>query len=139
MIIRALSRLPTVAFLIIAMAVTSVPAEARPSASDGAIDPFGLDMDFTKFCDLADGTKMSDECRGFIGATVEIALTESSFGVPGRYTPVKICIPKERRNVEKIFQDIRPVLRKSTMLCAGLCTSTSYVLSSLSETYPCKQ
>ncbi len=103
-----------------------------------SLDIFTIGLDYTKFCDLRDGAPISDACFAFIGAVVEI-VESNNLSVPEekRCFPAT-CIP-HGSNIKEIFETIRPELRASTGICAGMCNSTSYVITSLATSYPCKK
>ena len=118
-----------VLFVVDAMPVSTVLGQPAPVALD--LDSFGIGINFDEICDLHAGATISDKCYGFIGAIVEIVITDRLSGLPNR---AQTCIPKGQ-NIPQIFEKIRPFLR--VRVCAGFCTQTGYVISSLHEAYPC--
>lgn len=115
--------------------VAAHPAEAEVQKDQKFdLDVFGIGIDLDEICDLHSGAPISDKCYGFVGAIVEIVKIDSIQPPQFRRGP-KACIPKGA-NITQIFEKIRPLLR--TRVCAGFCTQTSYVISSLHEAYTCK-
>jgi hypothetical protein len=134
-------RLHTCIFLIAMLVVfLSNPSRAQDHHPTDKfnLDTFKIGLDYTKFCDLRDGAPISDACFAFIGAVVEI-VESNNLSVPEdkRYFPAT-CIPHGLK-IKEIFETIRPRLRADTGVCLGMCTSTSYVISSLAALYPCKK
>ena len=74
------------------------------------IDPYQLDIDFTKFCDFNDDAPISDKCYGFIGAIAEIVISENSSGPAANRQFPPACA--WNLNTEQIFKMIRPWLRE---------------------------
>jgi len=95
------------------------------------LDTFGIGINIDQICDLHAGATISDKCYGFIGAIVEIVITDGLLGLPHR---ALTCIPKGQ-TIPEIFEKIRPFLK--VRVCSGFCTQTGYVISSLHQAYPC--
>jgi hypothetical protein len=111
----------------------NVAAADSPSQSKFDPDVFGIGINFAEICDLHSGAPIGGKCYGFIGAVVEIVKTENALPTQFQTWP-KTCIPRGQ-TITQIFEKIRPSLR--VRVCAGFCTSTGYVRSSLHEAYPC--
>jgi hypothetical protein len=110
-------------------------AQAQPAARIPN-DPFGLDLDIGTFCDFRDHAPMSEACRTFIGAVVEIEKNYVALDPQTRSRLNPACIPPGLK-IPQIFEAIRPELRKRVGICAGHCTSTGYVMTSLNAVFPC--
>jgi hypothetical protein len=110
-------------------AAPAAPTQPVPGAAD--LDTFGIGINFDEICDLHAGATISDKCYGFIGAIAEIVITDRLSGLPHR---AQTCIPRGQ-TIPQIFEKIRPFLR--VRVCAGFCTQTGYVISSLHQAYRC--
>lgn len=109
--------------------VSAAPTQSVSAAAD--LDTFGIGINFDEICDLHAGATISDKCYGFIGGIAEIVITDRLSGLPHR---AQTCIPRGQ-TVPQIFEKIRPLLR--VRVCAGFCTQTGYVISSLHQAYSC--
>jgi len=118
-----------VLFAVDPLPVSAAPGQLAPGTID--LDTFGIGINFDEICDLHAGATISDKCYGFIGAIVEIVITDRLSGLSHR---AQTCIPKGQ-TIPQIFEKIRPLLR--VRVCSGFCTQTGYVISSLHEAYPC--
>jgi hypothetical protein len=120
------------ALILSLIASQSAVAEAQ---KESKFDPdvFGIGINFDEICDLHSGASISDKCYGFVGAVIEIVKVDS-FQAPQFRKGPKTCIPSGA-DIKQIFERIRPLLRER--MCAGFCTQTGYIMSSLREAYPC--
>lgn len=97
-------------------------------------DPFGFN--FTDFCDLNDGAPIAEACRSYLGGIVELEYGYVVLSPTAQREIGRACVPPGFK-IAKIFEAIRPALRANVGLCAGLCTSDSYIIGALREVYPC--
>jgi hypothetical protein len=128
-----MNRIRLAAFVV---AVLSVILSASAAEKDPGWDAFGIGLDFTTFCDLKPGAPLSEPCRTFVGAVIEIVEANNLISPEfrDRVFPAT-CIPRGSK-IEDIVEAIRPKLQ--VLICAGFCTSTSFVMSALATTYPCR-
>ncbi len=106
------------------------------AAEPNWIDPFNVGIDIRKVCDFHDHTPMSEPCRTLIGAVVEIEKGYVGLDDETRKRLNRACIPPNL-SLLQVYDAIRPELRKTVGFCAGLCTSTGYVRTSLIAVFPC--
>jgi len=97
-----------------------------------------MSYDLRRDCDLADNTPVSPACRAFVSGVlqVQIGMLDAPPEDLRRIGLRPACWPN--LDVADLFQSIRPSLRKRVGICRGLCTSASYVMAALYETYPCR-
>jgi hypothetical protein len=117
-----------------AIAAVSALLVAHPVAAQDRPTDRGLNLFDMCFKGSA---RMSDKCYGFIGAIVEIVETEQLVSTDRRFSP-PICIPPGLK-VADIWEAIGQPLSDRVFSCAGVCTATSYVISTLAAVYPCKE
>lgn len=121
------------AVLLQAISTSSGAEETRP------VDVFGLGLDLSRICDLQPGAPVSEGCRGFMGAIVEMALSSQGLREQGfdetSFLFVRTCIPPGLR-LDEIIEVIRSHIAPA---CTGLCSETGYVLSALELAYPCPE
>jgi hypothetical protein len=127
--------LSTLATAIAALTVSFTAAFAGPDLSVHSnrlrVDPWGIEL--TDFCDLRDGAPISDMCYGFVAGVLEVMLAEELTRAPNEER--RLCLL--RVDVKVVIAKIRPGLRKYGV-CAGFCTSQSYVATEIYRAYPCR-
>jgi len=119
-----------------AIAAVSALLMAHPVAAQDPFGPTFRGLDLFDIC-FKGSARMSDKCYGFIGAIVEIVETEQLVSGDRRFSQ-PICIPPGLK-VEDIWDAIGQPLSDRVFSCAGICTATSYVISTLAAVYPCKE
>lgn len=129
---------PDLAFsALVAVAASCVASPPGNAGAGLGYDAYGLDLHPERFCDLEDGAPVSDACYGYVGATIEMVMTEHDVPRPDPQWWRPACIPRGVK-VADVVARIRPLLRPPRM-CGGLCTDTGSVRDALVEAYPCER
>ena len=109
-------------------------ANTSANATPFGADPWGIEIG--ELCSLPDGAPIGDKCYGFIAGVVESLVGKEVARRP--QDPRRLCgLP---RDIRAIVTKIRPELRTSKFqICAGYCTTESYVASAIYDAYPCQK